>query len=335
MQCPHCGAEVPAGNTFCQRCRKRVVGAGGSLQRPGWVTLLAVLAFLGALLSLALSVSTASQIVSPAANRYPLSMWTLAAFYLGVGLLYLFEGFGLWRLRPWLRYLQIVLAFLGSVPYPVGTIISLLLLVYVFRPGTRILFSGRDPSELSPDEWEQVRRASRGTGLFIVITLLLLLVVFFVGGGIVVPTLAHARIVRNDRAARSRLREIVSAEVAYAAANGGLYDRPSCLMEPVACIPTYFGQPLLDSALSVSDTWQGYQFLFFAGPRPEAGTVDATRVSKTSLKSFVVVARPVRPGSSGVRTYCAAAAGAMCELDAVNERELSQGVCPAACRPLP
>src|SRR5262245_48640610 len=30
MTCPHCGAEVIAGYTFCQSCRKRVIVAGGA-----------------------------------------------------------------------------------------------------------------------------------------------------------------------------------------------------------------------------------------------------------------------------------------------------------------
>jgi len=259
MQCPHCGAEVLAGNTFCQRCRKRVAaasatstarptlrqepvahrapspraafapagGAGSSFARPGWITLLALLYFLGVLLCLLGAAATGIPLVSSPIPHPPI-LWIFVALYLGVGALYLATGIGLWRLRAWGRYITLVFAFIGLLGIPIGTAISILLLVYLFRPGTKILFSGRSPGELNPEEQEQVRRASGGTVLLVVVTVVLGGVGILLAAAIAIPSLLKARMSANEHATFQDMATIASAETAYAQATG------ACTTTPIA-----------------------------------------------------------------------------------------------------
>jgi type IV pilus assembly protein PilA len=362
MPCPHCGAEVLAGNTFCQRCRKRVTAPGGaptarpalrqepvarpatstrsavvrptegreSFQRPGWVTMLAVLAFLGGIPCLIISAAIVVPMLASSFPRSPL-MWVFPVLAIGFAAFYVAVGIGLWRLRSWARYVQIVLAIMSLLAIPVGTIVGILLLVYLFRPGTKILFSGRAPAELSSEEREEVRRAGSGTTLFVIVMLLLPLFAVLIIAAIAIPSLLRARVAANEGAVREELRTIVSAEVSYAGANGGLFDDAGCLAAPAKCIPGYNGPAFLDAELFSSQTRHGYTFRFFGGPKPVPGSVDPGKVSPSGVTTFAVVAAPVQPGRTGFRTFCIDATGVGCTLSLVNERELATGQCPATC----
>jgi hypothetical protein len=59
---------------------------------------------------------------------------------------------GLWKLEPWGRGLQIVLAIIGLVGVPVVTVLSVMILVYMFREDTRVRFSGLGPHRLTANE---------------------------------------------------------------------------------------------------------------------------------------------------------------------------------------
>ena len=75
-----------------------------------------------------------------------------SAITLVLGAASLATGIGLWKMRDWGRTLQIVLACIGLLAIPMGTIISILLLVYFTRPHVKILFSGNRRDQLTPDE---------------------------------------------------------------------------------------------------------------------------------------------------------------------------------------
>jgi type IV pilus assembly protein PilA len=362
MQCPHCGAEVLAGNTFCQRCRKRVippstsnsaprpemrqtplsppapaarpsysepVDAPQTFTRPGWVTLLAVLSFAAVLPCLIVTAAIAvPMFISPTPT--PAAMWIIPVLGLGFAVLNLIIGIGLWRLRPWARTVQIVFAIIGLLGVPIGTLISVILLVYLFKPGSKILFSGRGPSDLSAQEWEDVRRASGGAALLVIVVVLLALVAILLVAAIAIPSLLRARMAANESAAIGQLRAIVSAETSYAAMNGGLYDDLDCLMAPAKCIPgAASASPLLDPQLS-EKTLRGYRFRFFAGAKPEPGTVDPSKVSPSSVASFSVVAEPLKEGATGTRIFCGESTGVICRIASVDPAALSQG-CEASC----
>jgi len=119
-----------------------------------------------------------------------------AGFYLGIGGLSLACGIGLWKLRPWGRGLQIGLSIIGLLGIPVGTLISGLILYYMFRPEVKILFSGRSEAELSVTERALLaQRQSSNAGATVAIVVAVVVVVIFVTGiiaAIAIPNLLNA-----------------------------------------------------------------------------------------------------------------------------------------------
>lgn len=134
----------------------------------------------------------------------------------------------------------------------------------------------------------------------------------------------------NEAAAIGTMRALVSAETAYAASNGGLFDTPECLVAPAKCLPQYSGPPLVDPAYSSDFTKSGYIFRFYPGAPADSATARARQLSPTSVTTFSYVAVPETPRSTGTRSFCGDSSGEVCSLaeDAVTDRE---GACPASC----
>jgi hypothetical protein len=65
-----------------------------------------------------------------------------ALFAGGGGLLSVVVGFGLLKLQNWARWAAIVLAILGLPGFPVGTVIGILILIYLLGDEARIAFEG-------------------------------------------------------------------------------------------------------------------------------------------------------------------------------------------------
>lgn len=357
MTCPHCGADVPSGSSFCYACRKRVNGApvapsapaaprpspgapdarveAAELERPGVVLAIAILDFLGAaggLLASALLFFGATQGTD---GRLVLAGMGLVALLMAG--LQLACGVGLLRLRPWARTLQIVLACLS-----ICNVLSILILIYLLRPGVKVLFSGRDPHQLSDLELQLVARQATlsggGAAAVAVLLLVSLLVVPAMVGiiaAIAIPSLLRARTSANEAAAIGNLRTAVSAQTAYQAANDGFFEgQASCLARPQICIPGYSGPPFMDDAMAEQQlTRNGYVLRLLPGP---AARADTTRQSPTSVASFVWVAEPVSP-STGTRAFCTDQTGVVCF---TRERRgfgsLDGTACPPdpACEPL-
>jgi hypothetical protein len=59
---------------------------------------------------------------------------TIAIFTLGLSLLYLAVGYGLWTLKPWGRVAALALAVVSLFGFPIGTIPGGLTLWYLMRP---------------------------------------------------------------------------------------------------------------------------------------------------------------------------------------------------------
>jgi len=57
-----------------------------------------------------------------------------------IGIIQFVIAFGLWTLQPWARIVAIVFAIIGLINIPLGTIISIILLWYLFKPEIKEAF---------------------------------------------------------------------------------------------------------------------------------------------------------------------------------------------------
>ncbi len=355
MTCPHCGADVPSGSSFCYACRKRVTGAdaaappgpaaalppdaavdAATLARPGVVVAIALLDFLGAAAALLTGGLLLFAAVNSADGRVPMA---------AIGLLALLVagaqaacGLGLLWLKPWARVLQIVMAVLS-----ICNLISILVLIYLLRPGVKLLFSGRPPRQMSALELELVKRQAtfEGSGVVViavVLVLMMLIVPAVVGiiAAIAIPSLLRAKVSANEAGTIGNLRTVVSAQAAYQAANGGLYEgQASCLARPAVCIPGYSGPAFLDETLAQQTVAsRGYVLRLLPGA---AGSFDSNSQSPTSVVSWVWVAEPVQPNRTGVRSFCTDQSGMICSTTESHAFQGQDGSgCPVgpACQPL-
>jgi type II secretory pathway pseudopilin PulG len=366
MTCPHCGADVPSGLRFCQRCRKRVAGdpvatpalspsgAPGTsrpptrptpfaFERPMAVTILAVLNLLGGTLVLLGGVAMAFMLFAagtpsaPAENRALVAV--LFAVYAIIGALQIATGVGLLKLQPWGRTLQIIGATLGLLGIPCGTIISIVILVYMLKPEVRTLFSGVSPRRLPPEEVARVEALSQGSAVAVVIGVVVVgfVAVAMIGivAAIAIPSLLRARVAANEAATIGDLRTVVSAQAAYSSANSGFPDRLECLAAPARCIPGYpAGSPaFLDSPL-LSSPRHGYRFRLVAGPQVQDEIRQRGQVSPSSLQGWAYLAVPVQAGQTGVRAFCAEMSGVICMSPSGALSETTDGSCPRDCTPL-
>jgi hypothetical protein len=85
------------------------------------------------------------------------------------GALHIWLGWAVRRLLAPARIFLIVGAFFGLLAVPIGTLLSILLLVYMFHPGMRVLFSGKTVDRLSAEDVDALHgvHASR-TGVWFV-----------------------------------------------------------------------------------------------------------------------------------------------------------------------
>ena len=355
MTCPHCGADVPSGSSFCYACRKRVTGVPAApapapgqaaappayrleaavLERPGVVLAIAIFDFLAAAVALLGGGLLFLAAASGAEGRVALAATGLLALLAGA--VQLACGVGLMRLRPWARTLQIVLACLS-----ICNVISILVLIYLLRPGVRVLFSGRSPHELSDLELQLVSRQATLSGggaaviaAVLVVTVLVLPAVVGIIAAIAIPSLLRARTSANEAASIGDMRTFASAQAAYQSANGGFYEgQASCLARPQVCIPGYSGPAFLDDLMAEQQaTRHGYVLRLVPGP---TANVDTTRHSPTSVSSFAWVADPVSPGT-GTRSFCVDQSGVVCSTRGQRGFGALDGTgCPvgAGCEPL-
>ena len=229
MYCQRCGNTVAPGARFCNSCGTPVTvtapAAPISMARPGLVTAIAILDFFGALLMLIFSVASFSFSGSgstQAADR-PLMM-VFGAITLIFAAANIATGVGLWKLRDWGRTLQIVLSCLGLVAIPLGTIISILLLVYFTRPHVKILFSGRRRDQLTPEE-TAIMAATAGSGGgasgVVIAIVAVIVIVGFIGilAAIAVPNLLTAMQRAKQKRTIADMRTMATSVEEYKATN--------------------------------------------------------------------------------------------------------------------
>jgi type II secretory pathway pseudopilin PulG len=268
----------------------------------------------------------------PDMEGHGLAMLFVALYGL-IGVLYLATGVGLLRLDPWARTLQIVLAGLLLLGIPCGTIIGILILVYLLKPEVKTLFSGIPPQRLPPEHVAQVERLSQGSAAMVAIVAVVLIVGGIIFAGIVaaiaIPSFLRARVAANESAAIGDLRTVVSAQASYSTANNGYPDQMECLAQPSQCIPAYppDGPVFLDFSLLATER-RGYEFRFVPGPPAPGDIARRGQVSPSSLDGWAYVALPVTPGETGVRSFCADMSGTLCYVPDGSPPDVSSGACP-------
>ncbi|GEM_PF-786184 len=259
MFCPHCGTALNAADRFCRSCGAATEASSRGvespaalspdaaplpesplvLKRPGLVTLLAVLQFIGGGVALLIALAMT---VAAARESQPLALAIVGGVCALLALLHLACGYGLLKLRRWGRALQIGLAFLGLLGFPLGTVISILILVYLFRPGIVLLFSERGPEEFTPEEVRALRAQASGESAAAVAVIAIAgLFVFIALAGIVaaiaIPNFLSAVERGKQRRTMADMRAAAAAVEAYAVDNGAYpdartIDELASLLEP-------------------------------------------------------------------------------------------------------
>ena len=331
MFCSACGSEVVQGAAFCPRCGQPVgvaTAAMGRFSRPGVITVLAVLQFIAAAVFLpAGAIAAIALIVEP--PRDPVAIAGCLILLAG-GVFMLLCGIGLWRLKSYGRILQMIGAGIGLLAIPLGTIISIAILVYLSKPGVKLLFSGRAPETLTPEERAQVAAAQSAPGAVIIVVIigLLLFSIFFIGiiAAIAIPGLLRARLAANEATAIGTLRTLQSGEVVFSQTAGGSYGTPECLSAPDKCLPNYSGSPFVAEPYSSQFTKSGYRFWFVSvAPRATAAT--------GLVDSFAVYAAPVSLGT-GSREFCTDSRGTIVSNRATGLPPPMEPACPAGWSPI-
>jgi len=177
-----------------------------------------VLQFIGGPVLIASGVAIGvSSALPDAGNAVPTVPVAIAL--LGCGALELVCGIGLWKLKRYGRTIQLALSWVGLLGFPAGTFISIVILVYLYRPGIKLLFSERAAGQFTSDEAAQIAAVSRGSlGSVIAVAGIGAIVVAVTGiaAALAVPGLLRARLSGNEAAAIAALRTINLAQGRYA-----------------------------------------------------------------------------------------------------------------------
>ena len=153
MFCQRCGNALAPGARFCNACGTPVTAplTPISTARPTLVAIIAILHFVGGPFLLLGGIAVMASGTSGSQSDRAFALGAGAVCFL-LGAASLAAGIGLWKMREWGRTLQIVLACIGLLGIPLGTIISILLLVYFTRPHVKLRFSGKGLDQMTPDE---------------------------------------------------------------------------------------------------------------------------------------------------------------------------------------
>jgi hypothetical protein len=282
------------------------------MKRPGIITILAVLQLIGATLWLLGALGTvAAGLIGPDRGQREAGTVLVALLIAALGVAQLLCGIGLLKLKPHGRTLQLVFAWIGLIGFPIGTIISILMLVYLYKPGIKALFSGKPASDFSADELAQIAAVTRGSGAatVLVVALAVLLMVGMTGivAAIAIPGLIRARMSGNEAAAIGSLRAINGGEAAYASnCTAGGY---AVSLDDLARPQGRGGQGFIGPDLGTNGvTRSGYHVKL--AKDATAGTFDVgvaaatcNASTGTPASSYFASAEPVMPGGTGTRYF--------------------------------
>jgi prepilin-type N-terminal cleavage/methylation domain-containing protein len=150
---------------------------------------------------------------------------------------------------------------------------------------------------------------------FTLIELLIVVAIIGIIAAIAIPSLLRARVSANEAAMLGDVRTVISAQAAYASANGGWYEGlTDCLANYVApCIPSTptTAPTFLDSQLAALLPKGGYNRSMEVDPALPA-CAGVNRCSNTSTGGFVYGGSPLNVGQTGVRSFGGDASGLIC-----------------------
>lgn len=213
MHCTRCGQAVVPGSAFCAGCGNPVASPtpAVALRRPGIISVLAVLQFVGGAIALVVALALFAAAGKAEERTFSLALGALFAVF---GALQAACGFGLWNLRSWGRILLMVLAGIGLLGIPLGTVISILILVYMSKPGVKVLFSEKPPSRLTPAEiaaaWDVTQKGGAGVAVAIVVGGLAGIAVLGIIAAIAIPNLLNAVQRAKQKRTMSEMTEIAT-----------------------------------------------------------------------------------------------------------------------------
>jgi type IV pilus assembly protein PilA len=273
-----------------------------AFSRPFGVILLGILNALGAVLYLGLGTVLLIVSLTQAGNaEASIVLAVLGGVLVVVGAFHGLTATGLFLLKGFGRICQMIQSGIGLLAVPLGTVVSALILYYLTRPGVALLFSGRAPAAMTPDERALVARDStQGVAVVIGAVIALFGGVAAIGivAAIAIPGLLRARMAANEASAIGSLQAMSSAQATYATTHGGRFATVECLTTPSACTDTDAdadaaapGGALLGASAAAPGPRSGYGFRLLLSD-------DRTR--------FVYWAEPAERDRSGFRRFCVA-----------------------------
>jgi general secretion pathway protein G len=211
------------------------------VQRPPVITLIAVLQYAASAIML---MGFAGFIFFGIKEQNPI-YYIVAAIMVAFSVLHFFAGYGLWNLRPFGRKLQLILAYIGLLSIPIGTIISVLILIYLHKPEVKLLFSGKPSSELQPQEIQLLQKFNKpstgGGGVVVAVLAGLFVIVTIIGiiAAIAIPNLLNAIQRGKQKRTMADMRSIATACEAYAVDNEMYPDAKSIAALKPFLVPEY------------------------------------------------------------------------------------------------
>ena len=312
MYCARCGAAIAPNTAFCGSCGAPVAVETPTFKRPGIVTLLAVLQFFGGgVWMLAAVACLVMAVVGSGQPQNDAVMLVVAVVCGAIGGLQLACGHGLWNLKPLGRTLQIVFSWIGLLAFPFGTVISILVLIYLNKPGIKVLFSGKPAAEWTQEELAHAAAVPQSSAIVVIVIAVVVgifaVATFGIVAAIAVPGLLRARISGNEASAIGALRAINSAQASYATAcaAGGYAVTLEDLARPARGESTGFiGADLSTNGVEKA----GYRIALTRDGAlgvTDVGTLAGTCNGSASapVSSYFASAEPVTPGGTGLRYF--------------------------------
>ncbi|GEM_PF-1074267 len=109
-------------------------------QRPTGITILAVLYILEGLMVLATPIFMTVLLGGTAGTEGLKISGACWAVFGVLALIYLLIAYGLLKGQSWARIVAIIFAIFGLLNFPIGTIISIIILIYLFKPEVKAWF---------------------------------------------------------------------------------------------------------------------------------------------------------------------------------------------------
>ena len=153
ITCPECGTINTPDSVFCESCGSSLAPATtpppsettapppppqptttyqpppptiSPGERPSGITILGVLAVIAAIL----------QIVSGIILALIFDSGGIVVLFLIIAIFYFITGWGLLNLKKWSWYVALILSIIGLLGFPIGTVISLIVLWYLWKTKT-------------------------------------------------------------------------------------------------------------------------------------------------------------------------------------------------------